>query len=90
MLMSFQPGDWVVCPWRGGKPSKVSVTYQGPYKVIKKLSNSTYQLQDPADLKRYEKAFDDKAFLEAFDDYVKDHPELKIKPQNQAAVTAAD
>ena len=28
--------------------------------------------------------------LEAFDDYVKDHPELKIKPQNWAAVTAAD
>ena len=46
----------MVCPWTGGKPSKLSVTYQGPYKVIKKLSNSTYQLQDPADLKRYDKS----------------------------------
>ena len=147
---SFQPGEWVVCPWRGGKPSKLSVTYQGPYKVIKKLSNSTYQLQDPADLKRYDRScremfkyhlsvgenpaatiamdeveelvekildhsdndssskmdwdflvlwqsgdtswipYVEARPLEAFDDYVKDHPELKIKPQNRAAVTAAD
>ena len=139
---SFQPGEWVVCPWRGGKPNKLSVTYQGPYKVIKQLSKSTYQLQDPADLKRYDKScremfkyhmspgenptetiamdeveelvekildcsmndssskmdwdflvlwqsgdttwipYVEARPLEAFDDYVKDHPELKIKPQN--------
>ena len=24
---SFQPGEWVICPWRGGKPNKLSVTY---------------------------------------------------------------
>ena len=46
----------MVCLWRGGKPNKLPLTYQGPYKVIKQLSKSTYQLQDPADLKRYDKS----------------------------------
>ena len=141
-VRDFMPGDWVVCPWRGGKPGKLSVTYQGPYKVIKKLSSTTYSVQDPADLKKYTKScremhkyhlshdenpaatiamdeveelvekildhslndsdskmdwdflvlwqsgdttwipYVEARPLEAFDDYVKDHPELRIKPQN--------
>ena len=141
-VRDFMPGDWVVCPWRGGKPGKLSVTYQGPYKVIKKLSSTTYSVQDPADLKSYTKScremhryhlshdenpittiamdeveelvekildyslndsnskmdwdflvlwqsgdttwipYVEARPLEAFDDYVKDHPELGIKPQN--------
>ena len=43
-VRDFMPGDWVVCPWRGGKPGKLSLTYQGPYNVIKKLSSTTYSV----------------------------------------------
>ena len=36
-------------PWRGGKPDKLSVNFQGPFEVTKRLSNSTYEIRDPAD-----------------------------------------
>jgi transposase InsO family protein len=45
----FEEGDYVVTQWRAGVPNKLSVKYQGPYKVLKQLSNSTYRVRDPAD-----------------------------------------
>ena len=51
----IQLGDWVVCKWRGGRPSKLTVTWRGPYRVNKKLSGSVYEVQDPVDLKTYKK-----------------------------------
>ena len=45
----FDEGDYVVTEWRGGKPTKLSCRYQGPYEVVKRLSNSTYRVRDPAD-----------------------------------------
>ena len=52
---SFEPGAWVVVPWRGGKPTKLSTNYRGPYLVTKKLSATRYEVQDPADMKTYKK-----------------------------------
>ena len=45
----FKVGDWVVMPWRGGKPDKLSVNFQGPFEVMKRISNNTYEIRDPAD-----------------------------------------
>ena len=45
----FKVNDWVLTTWRGGPPDKLSVRLPGPYKVLKKLSDHTYLLQDPAD-----------------------------------------
>ena len=45
----FKVGDWVVMPWRGGKPDKLSVNFQGPFEVMKQISGSTYEIRDPAD-----------------------------------------
>ena len=46
----FKEGDYVITQWRAGRPHKLSVLYQGPYyEVVKQLSNSTYQVRDPAD-----------------------------------------
>ena len=49
----FKTGEWCTTTWRGGKPNKLSVTKRGPYLVTKKLSSTTYELQDPADLRTY-------------------------------------
>ena len=52
----FKVGDYVICPWRGGRPDKLSTLKQGPFEVIQKLSGKLYQLRDPADdrlLERY-------------------------------------
>ena len=46
---SFKVGDWVVMPWRGGKPDKFSVGFTGPFEVMERLSNNTYTIRDPAD-----------------------------------------
>ena len=45
----FKEGDYVITQWRAGRPHKLSVLYQGPYEVVKQLSNSTYRVRDPAD-----------------------------------------
>jgi transposase InsO family protein len=50
---SFELGAWVVTPWRSGRPSKLSTNWRGPYKVTKKLSGTRYEVEDPADLKKY-------------------------------------
>ena len=50
---SFSIGDWVVCPWRGGRPHKLAVAYRGPYEVVEKLSAHRYAVRDPADDVRY-------------------------------------
>jgi len=49
----FSAGDWVVWKWRGGKPAKLYVDWRGPYRVLSRLSSTTYLLEDPADLKQY-------------------------------------
>ena len=46
---SFKTGDWVVMPWRGGKPDKFSVSFTGPFEVMERSSKSTYLVRDPAD-----------------------------------------
>ena len=51
----FSVGSWVVTPWRAGRPTKLSVRYRGPYEVIARLSDKTYQLRDPADDARLER-----------------------------------
>ena len=45
----FAIGDWVVVPWRGGKPDKFSVGLRGPFEVMRKQSSSLYEIRDPAD-----------------------------------------
>ena len=51
----FEEGDYVVTEWRAGRPHKLSCKYQGPYEVVKQLSNSTYRVRDPADNTEKEK-----------------------------------
>jgi len=51
----FKVNDWVVCPWRGGKPTKLHVMWRGPYRVVSRDSTSMYTVEDPADLVRYKK-----------------------------------
>jgi hypothetical protein len=51
----FKVGDWVVCPWRGGKPTKLHVKWRGPYRVKSRESYTQYTVEDPADLKQYKK-----------------------------------
>lgn len=51
----FSAGDWVVWKWRGGKPAKLYVDWRGPYRVLSRLSSTTYLLEDPADLKQYKR-----------------------------------
>ena len=45
----FDEGDYVVTEWRAGRPTKLTCRYQGPYEVVKQISNSTYRVRDPAD-----------------------------------------
>ena len=42
----FAIGDWVVVPWRGGKPDKFSVGLRGPFEVMRKQSSSLYEIRD--------------------------------------------
>jgi hypothetical protein len=51
----FSVGEWVTHQWRGGRPGKLSVQWQGPFKVMRQESNTMYIIQDPADLKEYRK-----------------------------------
>ena len=53
--IEFQPGQWVVTRPRGGKATKLSVEWKGPYRIIKQTTGTTYEVQDPADLRRYTK-----------------------------------
>ena len=46
---SFKVGDWVVMPWRSGKPDKFSVNFTGPFEVMERPSKNTYTIRDPAD-----------------------------------------
>ena len=49
-------GSWVVCSWPSGRPSKLSVLWKGPYRILglKDGSTSVYNCEDPADLMVYD------------------------------------
>ena len=36
-VQEFRIGDWVVYKWRGGRPTKLSVEWRGPFKVVKQI-----------------------------------------------------
>lgn len=45
----FKIGSYVVTPWRGGKPDKLSTTFRGPYEVVEQTSSNMYRVRDVAD-----------------------------------------
>jgi hypothetical protein len=49
-------GSWVVCSWPSGRPSKLSVLWKGPYRILglKDGSTSVYKCEDQADLMVYD------------------------------------
>ena len=49
----FDTGSWVVVPWQNGKPHKLALKKKGPFRVYSKVSDSDYEIQDPADLRTY-------------------------------------
>ena len=55
-FQSFSVGEYVVTRWRGGKPTKLSCNFRGPYEVVERKSGSLYVLRDPADDKLYQRA----------------------------------
>ena len=54
-VREFRIGDWVVYKWRGGRPTKLSVEWRGPFRVVKRESSTIYWIEDPADLKQYKR-----------------------------------
>jgi len=50
----FPVESWVTVKWRGGKPHKLSLPKRGPFKVVRKVSDSYLEVEDPADLKLYQ------------------------------------
>ena len=52
-LREFPDDSWVVTSWLNGKPHKLAMQKKGPFQVKRKLSAHLYEVQDPADLRKY-------------------------------------